>query len=156
MADIPTSNQPFSSEEIKSLVTIADHIIPKDEKRNLPSASDVEFLDALTQGDPTAIQSIKEEISSLNERSLGGEFNSLSKEERSNLLESIRVDEPRFLYRFAAHIYMYYYQDSRVLTQIGLEARAPFPKGFTSFVKRGDLSLLDPVRARGSICRSTD
>ena len=40
-----------------------------------------------------------------------------------------------------------YYRDDRVLRSIGLELRAPFPKGH--MLPEGDWSLLDPVRARG-------
>jgi hypothetical protein len=39
-----------------------------------------------------------------------------------------------------------YYRDDRVLRSLGLELRAPFPKGYT--LEQGDWSLLDPVRAR--------
>jgi hypothetical protein len=39
-----------------------------------------------------------------------------------------------------------YYRDDRVLHSLGLELRAPFPKGYT--LEQGDWSLLDPVRAR--------
>ena len=49
------------------------------------------------------------------------------------------------------HTVTCYYQDDRVLAAIGLEARPPFPKGYD--VPAGDLSLLEPVRRRGSIVR---
>ena len=39
-----------------------------------------------------------------------------------------------------------YYRDDRVLRSLGLELRAPFPKGYT--LEEGDWSLLDPVKAR--------
>ena len=39
-----------------------------------------------------------------------------------------------------------YYRDERVLRSLGLEPRAPFPKGYT--LNEGDWALLDPVRAR--------
>ena len=39
-----------------------------------------------------------------------------------------------------------YYRDDRVMLSLGLEARAPFPKGHV--LEQGDWSLLDPVRAR--------
>ena len=39
-----------------------------------------------------------------------------------------------------------YYRDDRVLRSLGLELRAPFPKGYT--LEQGDWSLLDQVRAR--------
>jgi hypothetical protein len=44
-----------------------------------------------------------------------------------------------------------YYRDDRVLRSLGLELRAPFPKGHV--LTEGDWSLLDPVRARGGSLR---
>ncbi|HZC95284.1 MAG TPA: hypothetical protein VE267_03960 [Bradyrhizobium sp.] len=44
-----------------------------------------------------------------------------------------------------------YYRDDRVLRSLGLELRAPFPKGYV--LPEGDWSLLDPVRARGGSMR---
>ena len=44
-----------------------------------------------------------------------------------------------------------YYRDDRVLRSLGLELRAPFPKGYT--LKEGDWSLLDPVKARAGTLR---
>ncbi len=39
-----------------------------------------------------------------------------------------------------------YYRDDRVLRSLGLELRAPFPKGYA--LEQGDWALLDPVKAR--------
>jgi hypothetical protein len=39
-----------------------------------------------------------------------------------------------------------YYRDDRVLRSLGLEPRAPFPRGHV--LEDGDWSLLDPVKAR--------
>ena len=44
-----------------------------------------------------------------------------------------------------------YYRDDRVLTSLGLELRAPFPRGHV--LPDGDWSLLDPVKARGGTLR---
>jgi len=44
-----------------------------------------------------------------------------------------------------------YYRDDRVLRSLGLELRAPFPKGYP--LREGDWSLLDPVRARAGTLR---
>ena len=44
-----------------------------------------------------------------------------------------------------------YYRDDRVLRSLGLELRAPFPKGYT--LEQGDWSLLDQVKARPSMWR---
>ena len=44
-----------------------------------------------------------------------------------------------------------YYRDDRVLRSLGLELRAPFPKGYT--LEQGDWALLDPVKARAGTLR---
>ena len=44
-----------------------------------------------------------------------------------------------------------YYRDDRVLRSLGLELRAPFPKGHV--LPEGDWSILDPVRERGGSMR---
>lgn len=44
-----------------------------------------------------------------------------------------------------------YYRDDRVLRSLGLELRAPFPKGYV--LPDGDWSLLDPVKERASTLR---
>ena len=44
-----------------------------------------------------------------------------------------------------------YYRDDRVVRSLGLEPRAPFPKGH--ILEQGDWSLLDPVRQRPKMWR---
>jgi hypothetical protein len=44
-----------------------------------------------------------------------------------------------------------YYRDDRVLLALGLEARAPFPKGYV--LEQGEWSLLDAVRKRAPFWR---
>ncbi|EJN13575.1 hypothetical protein PMI42_03041 [Bradyrhizobium sp. YR681] len=44
-----------------------------------------------------------------------------------------------------------YYRDDRVLRSLGLDLRAPFPKGYV--LPDGDWSLLDPVKARAGTLR---
>jgi hypothetical protein len=44
-----------------------------------------------------------------------------------------------------------YYRDDRVLRSLGLELRAPFPKGYV--LEEGDWGLLDPVKARAGELR---
>lgn len=44
-----------------------------------------------------------------------------------------------------------YYRDDRVLTALGHEARAPFPKGYE--VEQGEWALVDTVKARPAFWR---
>lgn len=47
-----------------------------------------------------------------------------------------------------------YYRDDRVIAALGLEPRAPFPKGHS--LEQGDWSLLDAVRSRPQMWRDVD
>lgn len=47
-----------------------------------------------------------------------------------------------------------YYRDDRVMRSLGLEPRAPFPKGHA--LEPGDWSLLDAVRGRPRMWRDVD
>jgi hypothetical protein len=47
-----------------------------------------------------------------------------------------------------------YYRDDRVMTALGLEPRAPFPKGHA--IEQGDWSLLEKVRGRPRMWRDVD
>jgi hypothetical protein len=55
--------------------------------------------------------------------------------------------------RLACPWKQFYYRDDRVLRSLGLELRAPFPKGYP--LEQGDWSLLDPVKARPAVLRRT-
>lgn len=52
-----------------------------------------------------------------------------------------------FSYALVPHTYIGYYQQDGVLEAIGIEPRAPHPKGYA--VAENDLTLLEPVQARG-------
>ena len=47
-----------------------------------------------------------------------------------------------------------YYRDDRVMRALGIEPRAPFPKG--RVLEQGDWSLLDAVRGRPRMWRDVD
>jgi len=52
-----------------------------------------------------------------------------------------------FSYALVPHAYIGYYQQDRVLEAIGVDPRAPHPQGYQ--VPENDLTLLEPVKARG-------
>ena len=153
---ISVNNQPFSSSDLELLNVLAAHVIPADDQRNMPSGSAVGFVSALIENASHIIPTLQDELALIESSSDGGSFVKLSSADQKTLLADLREKHPGLLNRFAVHLATCYFQDPRVLANIGLEARAPFPKGFTDQIKRGDLSLLDPVRDRGPIWRPAD
>jgi hypothetical protein len=103
---------------------------------------------------PDALPVLCRELEQLDRCSLerfAREFASLEDHERKSVIEELRAREPSFMSRLAMEALACYYQHDRVFEGLGMEARPPYPKGYQ--VVQGDLSLLEPVRARGKIYR---
>ena len=151
-----TTDNPLTSEEQEVLHLVLDQIIPADPERNKPSAADVEILHYIRDEHAAYLPTLKGELETLATTALqlkARSFTSLTRDEQVEIVNSVRDDNPSFMSRLAICTAERYYQDDRVLNAIGMEARPPFPKGYE--VERGDLTLLDPVRDRGSIYRKT-
>ena len=67
---------------------------------------------------------------------------------RRELLAETGEAYPGFLDGLLFHLYSGYYQHPEVMEALGLEARAPFPGGYS--LEMGDLGLLDAVGTRGA------
>jgi hypothetical protein len=76
----------------------------------------------------------------------GGPFAGLDPSRRTEVAARLRADGGPPLGVLTRIVILCYYRDERVMLSLGLEPRAPFPKGHV--VEQGDWSLLDPVRAR--------
>ena len=78
-------------------------------------------------------------------------FAALEAPQRSALFADFAQAQPGFVGALVFHTYLGYYRNPRVVEALGLEARAPFPKGYQ--LEPNDLSLLDPVRERKRLYR---
>ena len=145
---------PFSETEIRILARILENIIPADSSRDLPSAADVDVLGFIQEYDLNYLPRLQHEIDQLEDSAKihhGCAFLELEDHVQSQLLSSIREQEPGMFRTLATWTVICYYQDDQVMTSIGLPAQPPFPKGYE--VNPGDLQLLDPVRSRGKLFR---
>lgn len=68
------------------------------------------------------------------------------------LIARLRATDAPAIDALALAVVQCYYRDDRVMAALGMEARPPFPKGFS--LEQGDWSLLEPVRRRGRIWRA--
>ena len=127
------------------LRTIAGMIVPASDEYKVPGADDTAIqADILkTLGRDTApVVAALDRLAHLAGKPLAD-------------LDAVRRDEVAKEFRAAGGaaaatlvrvVLQCYYRDDRVLRSLGLELRAPFPKGHV--LPDGDWSLLDPVRAR--------
>ena len=136
---------------------LASHVIPPSADGRMPGAGDYDIASYLCEHGPADVPELREEIDTLDQlanRAYSRSFAELETAEQGALLTERRAGNPRYLYSFAKQVMACYYQQDAVLIGLGMEARAPFPKGFT--VHAGDLRLLEPVKARGKVYRDVD
>jgi hypothetical protein len=153
-ADIADAHQPLTTGQRASLDIVLNLIVPPSADGRMPGAAEVGVLAYLYAEAPDALPVLCQELEELDrcarERFARG-FAELEEQERKSLVGGMRAQEPSFLSRLAMEALACYYQHDRVLEGLGMEARSPYPKGYQ--VAQGDLSLLEPVRARGKIYR---
>ncbi len=155
--DIIGSDAALDSDQHRTLTTLLDMIIPASVDGRFPSAAKMDVLGYIVKVDPKLLETVRDELDRLNTLSKdlhGMLFGDVHETERQELLDEIRGKDPHVFRGLAIQTATFYYQDDRVMEAIGMEARPPFPKGYE--VVAGDLSLLEPVRARGQVYRDVE
>ena len=139
MSESIATDAVFSADELQTLRTIAGLIVPPSAAHGVPGADDeVVFADIAA----TAAGS-REEVrrAAAYAQSLEGPL--------AEHVEDLQANPD--IVAFTAITLQCYYRDDRVMQSLGMEARAPFPKGFE--VAQGDWSILESVQQRGKIWR---
>jgi hypothetical protein len=132
------------------LRVISGMMIPESSEYKVPGADD-----AAIQGDILATlgRDTKQVSAALDHlaRLAGKPLSALDDAKREAVVQEFRASGGAGAATLARVILQCYYRDDRVLRSLGLELRAPFPKGYT--LVQGDWSLLDPVKARPASLR---
>ena len=132
------------------LRTIAAMIVPASDEYKVPGADDPAIqADMLaTLGRDTGLV-----IAALDHlaRLAGGPLAELAAAKRDAVALKFRKNGGAAAATLVRVVLQCYYRDDRVLRSLGLELRAPFPKGYV--LPDGDWSLLDPVKAKGGTLR---
>jgi hypothetical protein len=133
------------------LRTVAAMIIPASDEYKVPGADDPAIqVDMLaTLGRDTAL--VRQALDHL-ARLAGQPLSELDPAKRDAVATEFRATGGAAAATLVRVVLQCYYRDDRVLRSLGLELRAPFPKGYT--LEQGDWSLLDPVKARSGKLRS--
>ena len=148
------TDAPLSQSEQRDVDLVLEMIIPANTERTLPSAAEVGVVPFIQQWDTDYFDTLKRELQTLNDssqRELGVTFATADASSRWSVVNLLREQDRGFMRRLAVSAASAYYMDDRVMEALGLEARAPYPKGYE--VPSGDLSLLEPVKQRGKYYR---
>ena len=143
----------LSAGEKECLKCIAGHMIPASAQFGMPAADDAAIVADMVGSVRRDVENLKQ-LLGLVDRAAGGSLCALPAQEQKPLLTRLRAEGPAAFAVVEALIARAYYRDERVLRSIGMEPRPPFPKGYP--LPETDWSLLEPVRARGSIGRPVD
>jgi len=131
--------------QCNDLRTIAGMMIPESGEYSVPGADD-----AAIQTDILATlgRDTKQVAAALDHlaRLAGMPLAELDEAKRDAVVREFRLSGGLPAATLARVILQCYYRDDRVLRSLGIELRAPFPKGHV--LPDGDWSLLDPVKAR--------
>ena len=141
---------PLSPALESALRVVLDTLVPARPDADVPAAGELglapEIWERFGEGGPALAEGLAA-LDAFAMEALGERFDAIARAEREPLLRRFDAEQPTLLGGLVFHTYAVYYHHPRVMEAIGLEGRAPFPKGYE--LEPGDLSGLEAVRARG-------
>ncbi|MBM4244733.1 MAG: hypothetical protein FJ148_13100 [Deltaproteobacteria bacterium] len=147
----------FSAHELDTLAAVLDQVIPPSADGRLPGAGFVahgercagviRLLPGLDLGLVGGLAACDEQA----RRRGAADYVALRDADRLAVLNDVAAVDAGFVPSLMFLAYTTYYVEERVIAALDLEPRPPHPKGFA--MPDNDLSLLDPVRARGRLWR---
>ena len=140
----------LSADEVRALRDVAATMIPASAERGLPGADDPAILADIVKSVGRDLPLVREALAAIAAKSRGA-FATMGVDHREAFINDYHAKGGAAAATLGRVILAAYYRDDRVLLALGLEARAPFPKGYT--VEQGDWSLLDTVRTRAPFWR---
>jgi hypothetical protein len=145
-----SEDKTLTSAQRDNLRAVAAMIIPASSEYKVPGADDaaVQADIIATLGRDTALVSAALDHLA---RLAGKPLSELDAERREVVAKEFRTTGGAAAATLTRVVLQCYYRDDRVLRSLGLELRAPFPKGHV--LPDGDWSILDPVKARGGKLR---
>jgi hypothetical protein len=145
-------NDTLNATQALTLNALAQKIIPASGDGKRPSGAEVGFVDYVLAAGPLAwLLPGLDALDAAAQEAHGMPFADLDGGAQQALVDAHKRKQFRFYGELANQLMLCYYHHERVLPAIGMEARAPFPLGYTPI--DGDLSLLEPVYERGPIWR---
>ena len=132
------------------LRTIAAMIIPASDEYKVPGADDPAIQADMLKTLGRDTEQVAKALDQL-ARLAGKPLADLDPAKRDVIAQEFRATGGAAAATLVRVVLQCYYRDDRVLRSLGLELRAPFPKGHV--LEDGDWSLLDPVRARPASLR---
>ena len=150
----PSGKRTFNDVQLASLNVLMDLLIPASPDRRMPAASDLALfanVADMPSKDRLLIEAGLAELDARSVRRHQLSYARLQQADARALVEELRSEGSAFIQAFMTQTVGRYLAHDVVMPLIGLEPRAPWPKG--NQVAQGDWSLLDVVKQRPKIYR---
>ncbi len=141
---------PLTSAQQDDLRTVAGMMIPASDEYKVPGADDAGIQADIIATLGREIELVRRALDRLAQLA-GKPLADLDPAQRDAVAKEFRATGGAAAATLIRVVLQCYYRDDRVLRSLGLELRAPFPKGYT--LEQGDWSLLEPVKARPFMLR---
>ena len=135
----------LSSTQLQTLRLVAGLMVPASSGYGVPGADDpaiVADMEATLGRDAAAVAAALDALAAR----AGGDFGALDPEHRMEVALGYRAEGGGAVMTLSRVVLQCYYRDERVVRSLGIEARAPFPRGHV--LEQGDWSLLEEVKGR--------
>lgn len=152
--DLISTDNPLSEAERQMLETLVGMMIPASEQYQVPGADDALIFANILATSDEILGAVTSHLKALDDLCIdrhGEHFPALNDADRLALLTEFSGLHPPFMPTLISITLQCYYQDDRVMESLDMEARPPYPDGFT--VQQGDWSLLEPVQQRPKMYR---
>ncbi len=143
----------LTPEESRDLRRLAGFMVPASARHEVPGADDDAIFADIVRSLGRDRDAVRKAIAQVREAS-GGHFADLADARAEAIAMAYLKKGGGVVTALGRAVLQCYYRDDRVIRSLGLEPRAPFPKGHV--LEPGDWSLLDAVRSRPRMWRDLD
>lgn len=152
--DMPNkSNLPLTEAELQDFRRLSGIMVPPAVEFSVPGADDPKIFDDIVRSLGRDREAVRQALVQLREMA-GEDFSGLDESRARTTAMALLDRHGPIVIALGRAVLQCYYRDGRVMAALGLEARAPFPKGHA--LEPGDWSLLDVVRGRPRMWRDVE
>ena len=143
----------LTTAELRDFRRLAGFMVPASAEYGVPGADDEAIFTDIVRCVGRDKNAVRKALAMLREIA-GGDFTELDETKADTAATTLLGREGPEMTALGRAVLQCYYRDDRVFRALGIEPRAPYPKG--RVLEQGDWSLLDAVRGRPRLWRDVD
>jgi len=143
----------LTAAELRDLRRLAGFMVPASAEYGVPGADDEAIFADIVRSLGRDRSAVRNTLAMLREIA-GGDFTELDETRAEAAAMTLLSHEGPEMTALGRAVLQCYYRDDRVFRALGIELRAPYPKG--RVLEQGDWSLLEAVRSRPRLWRDVD